>query len=129
MGKLVPYWPLGVVGKGSLSRNSDLKSYYDSRKPVSLQSYKRVSSDEHPFSSWRRIKNDFLHHFHKTRLDLLVWILTVQLAPAYYRKLDQLLEDNGRSQELASWRKAFKREWTKLANTPTTVPTAPSATY
>ncbi|KAF8209756.1 hypothetical protein K438DRAFT_1571712, partial [Mycena galopus ATCC 62051] len=38
-------------------------------------------------SHWRRIKKDFLHHFHKPRLDLLVWILVVKLAPRYYRRL------------------------------------------
>ncbi|KAJ3792935.1 hypothetical protein GGU11DRAFT_651569, partial [Lentinula aff. detonsa] len=38
-------------------------------------------------SHWRRIKHDFLHHFHKPRLDLLVWILVTKLAPTYYRKL------------------------------------------
>ncbi|KAJ3981411.1 hypothetical protein F5890DRAFT_1379224, partial [Lentinula detonsa] len=38
-------------------------------------------------SHWRHIKKDFLHHFHKPRLDLLVWILISKLAPTYYRKL------------------------------------------
>ncbi|KAJ3741760.1 hypothetical protein DFH05DRAFT_1573067, partial [Lentinula detonsa] len=38
-------------------------------------------------SHWRCIKKDFLHHFHKPRLDLLVWILVTKLAPTYYRKL------------------------------------------
>ncbi|KAJ7210775.1 hypothetical protein GGX14DRAFT_363219, partial [Mycena pura] len=37
-------------------------------------------------SHWRRIKRDFLHHFHKPRLDLLVWILITKLAPKYYRR-------------------------------------------
>ncbi|KAJ3753952.1 hypothetical protein EV360DRAFT_74091 [Lentinula raphanica] len=62
-------------------------------------------------SHWRRIKHDFLHHFHKPRLDLLVWILITKLAPAYYRKLDLLLTNTGRYRELSSWRKPFKKEW------------------
>jgi hypothetical protein len=95
---------------------------------VSPQSelYKHIVSETyHPFSSWRQIKRDFLHHFHKPRLDLLVWTLTVKLTPVYYRKLDRFLEDNGRHRELASWRKAFKQQWTKLANTPTIAPINP----
>jgi hypothetical protein len=75
--------------------------------------------------SWRRIKRDFLHHFHKPRLDLLVWILITKLAPNYYRKLDLLLNDTGRYRELPSWRKSFKREWKKLANTPIEMPINP----
>ncbi|KAJ7241677.1 hypothetical protein B0H12DRAFT_974403, partial [Mycena haematopus] len=38
-------------------------------------------------SHWRRIKHDFLHHFHLPRCDLLAWILIVKLAPRYYIKL------------------------------------------
>ncbi|KAJ7302388.1 hypothetical protein DFH08DRAFT_616091, partial [Mycena albidolilacea] len=34
-------------------------------------------------SHWRHIKEDFLHHFHKPHLDLLVWILVVKLVPRY----------------------------------------------
>ncbi|KIM74969.1 hypothetical protein PILCRDRAFT_79546, partial [Piloderma croceum F 1598] len=74
---------------------------------------------------WRRIKRDFLHHFHKPRLDLLVWILITKLAPNYYRKLDLLLNDTGHYRELPSWRKSFKREWKKSANTPIEMPINP----
>jgi len=52
-------------------------------------------------------KHDFLHHFHKPRLDLL------------------LLNNTGRYRELPSWRKAFKREWKKLAKTPIEMPIKP----
>jgi len=76
-------------------------------------------------SSWRRIKRDFLHHFHKPRLDLLVWILIKKLAPTYYRKLDQLVHNTGQFRELPSWRKAFKSEWKKLAKTPIDMPINP----
>ncbi|KAJ7577132.1 hypothetical protein C8J56DRAFT_1007246 [Mycena floridula] len=62
-------------------------------------------------SHWRRIKKDFLHHFASPRVDLLVWILVTKLAPTYYRKLDLILHPISRYRELASWRKAFKREW------------------
>ncbi|KAJ7757209.1 hypothetical protein DFH07DRAFT_742226, partial [Mycena maculata] len=47
-------------------------------------------------SHWRRIKQDFLHHFHMPCCDLLAWILIVKLAPTYYRKLEWLLTDTGR---------------------------------
>ncbi|KAJ7595291.1 hypothetical protein C8J56DRAFT_1001634 [Mycena floridula] len=62
-------------------------------------------------SHWRHIKKDFLHHFASPRVDLLVWILVTKLAPTYYRKLDLILHLISRYRELASWRKAFKREW------------------
>jgi hypothetical protein len=77
------------------------------------------------FPSWRRIKKDFLHHFHKPRLDLLVWILVVKLAPTYYRKLDQFQDNMGRYRELASWRRQFKRKWKELEGTPITAPVNP----
>jgi hypothetical protein len=67
--------------------------------------------------SWRRIKHDFLHHFHKPRLDLLTWILVEKLAPTYYKKLDHTFAKIGRYRELPSWRKAFKAEWKTVAKT------------
>ncbi|KAF7426653.1 hypothetical protein PC9H_009022 [Pleurotus ostreatus] len=73
-------------------------------------------------SHWRRIKKDFLHHFHKPRVDLLVWILVTKMAPAYYRKLDLATRDIGRFRELPSWRKAFKRDWKRALKKPITVP-------
>lgn len=75
-----------------------------------------------PDFSWRRIKHDFLRHFHLPRCDLLVWILVTKLAPTYYRKLDQLLTETGRYRELSSWRKGFKKQWRKLEKTPITLP-------
>ena len=75
--------------------------------------------------SRQRIKHDFLHHFHKPRLDLLVWILVKKLAPTYYRKLDLSLNDTGCYHELSCWRKAFKCEWKKLANTQIKMPINP----
>ncbi|EIN06505.1 hypothetical protein PUNSTDRAFT_90128 [Punctularia strigosozonata HHB-11173 SS5] len=64
-------------------------------------------------SHWRRIKKDFLHHFHKPRIDLLIWILTDKLVPAYTRRLSIHLKPTGRNREQPSWRKSFKRAWRK----------------
>ncbi|KAF8209015.1 hypothetical protein K438DRAFT_1754068 [Mycena galopus ATCC 62051] len=77
-------------------------------------------------SHWRRIKHDFLHHFHMPRCDLLAWILITKLAPSFYRKLDRLLTDTGRYRELPSWRKDFKREWRELERRPITLPVNPA---
>ncbi|KAF7371915.1 SWIM-type domain-containing protein [Mycena venus] len=73
-------------------------------------------------SHWRRIKKDFLHHFHKPRVDLLVWILVAKLAPEYYRRLDNLLTNIGRFRQLSSWRKAFKSQWRICQDRPITLP-------
>jgi hypothetical protein len=40
----------------------------------------------------------------------------------YYNKLDQMLVDTGRFQELSSWTKDFKRAWQKCEQTPITMP-------
>ena len=42
--------------------------------------------------------------------------------PTFYRKLDNLLKPNDRFRELASWRKAFKKEWKRCAITPISDP-------
>ncbi|KAJ6449111.1 hypothetical protein C8R45DRAFT_849909, partial [Mycena sanguinolenta] len=73
-------------------------------------------------SHWHRIKRDFLHHFHKPRLDLLVWILVTKLAPRYYRRLELMMVDTGRHRELPSWRKDFKSDWKRCRHTPITLP-------
>ncbi|KAJ3743841.1 hypothetical protein EV360DRAFT_13494, partial [Lentinula raphanica] len=73
-------------------------------------------------SHWRHIKHDFLHYFHKPRVDLLVWILVAKLTPTYQRKLEDLTVDKGRYRGLACWRKVFKREWKKLEQMPITLP-------
>ncbi|THU79226.1 hypothetical protein K435DRAFT_884508 [Dendrothele bispora CBS 962.96] len=77
-------------------------------------------------SHWRRIKKDFLHHFHKPRIDFLVWILTAKLAPSYYRRLDLIQRPVGRGyRNLSSWRRDFKREWKKCVGTEITYPLNP----
>ncbi|KAJ6470299.1 hypothetical protein DFH09DRAFT_954863 [Mycena vulgaris] len=76
-------------------------------------------------SHWRRIKKDFLHHFHKPRLDLLVWILVTKLAPNYYRRLDIMLNATGRFRDQPSWRKAFKAQWRCCQTTPISLPLNP----
>ncbi|KZS92320.1 hypothetical protein SISNIDRAFT_466734 [Sistotremastrum niveocremeum HHB9708] len=68
-------------------------------------------------SHWRRIKKDFLHHFHKPRIDLLCWILVEKLVPKYDRKLDVIMRPVARYRELAAWRKAFKPEWRRCEKT------------
>jgi hypothetical protein len=68
------------------------------------------------YSSWQRIKHDFLYHFHKPGLDLLIWILVKKLILIYYKKLDQLLHNTGQFCELPLWRQAFKCKWKKLVN-------------
>ncbi|KAJ7170411.1 hypothetical protein C8R43DRAFT_875882, partial [Mycena crocata] len=73
-------------------------------------------------SHWRCIKKDFLHHFHKPRIDLLVWILVVKLAPRYYRRLEIMMGDIGRYRDLPSWRKDFKCEWRRCKETQITLP-------
>jgi hypothetical protein len=60
------------------------------------------------------IKVDFLSHFHKPRLDILLWILVEKLAPTYQVKLDSLVSD-GRHRHIASWRKAMKEEFNRCA--------------
>ncbi|KAJ7782228.1 hypothetical protein DFH07DRAFT_764395 [Mycena maculata] len=74
---------------------------------------------------WGRIKKDFLHHFNKPRLDLLVWILVTKLAPNYYRRLDIMLNATSRFWGQPSWRKAFKAQWRCCQNTPTSLPLNP----
>jgi hypothetical protein len=51
-----------------------------------------------------------------------MWILVEKLAPIYYRKLDQIMNDTGRYRELPCWHKPFKCEWKKLTKTPITLP-------
>ncbi|KIJ41774.1 hypothetical protein M422DRAFT_83683, partial [Sphaerobolus stellatus SS14] len=38
-------------------------------------------------SHWHHLKHDFLHHFHKPRVNLLIWIIMTKLIPTYYHKL------------------------------------------
>ncbi|ESK85102.1 hypothetical protein Moror_3617 [Moniliophthora roreri MCA 2997] len=62
-------------------------------------------------SHWRRIKHDYLHHFHQPRVDLLIWILVKKLGPTYEQKLAQTVGNIGRYCDMASWRKPFKAKW------------------
>jgi hypothetical protein len=68
----------------------------------------------HQYHSWRRIKVDFLKHFHNPRLDLLIWILVEKLAPTYQPKLDAL-QSNGRYRHRPAWRKAMKSDFRRCA--------------
>ena len=88
-----------------------------------LMMYNQVLQNSNSYLySWRRIKHDFLHHFHMPHCDLLVWILVIELALTYYWKLNHLLTETGRFHELPSWRKGFKREWRKLEKKPIMMP-------
>ena len=65
-------------------------------------------------SHWRRIKHDFLHRFNRSRVDLVVWLLTRRGIPDAMRRMDDLL-DGGNRTAMESWRKDYKQEWKKLA--------------
>ena len=59
-------------------------------------------------------QEDFLHHFHKPCLDLLIWILIVNLALTYHKKLDLITSSTSQFQDLPCWQKQFKHRWKKL---------------
>jgi len=112
----------GLVQKGRLRQKAAVTaSTTDASKGRKRAREEEPSEEEQPSRqarshspglvhiSWRRIKHDFLHHFHMPRCDLLVWILVTKLAPTYYRKLDLLLKEQARYRELSSWRKPFKK--------------------
>jgi hypothetical protein len=126
LGALVPEVAVGVVGEVRKSRNTCAEDDDDSGKPVSVHIIYSLEAFTHKSRSWRRIKHDFLHHFHMPRCDLLAWILIVKLAPSYYRKLDRMLTMTGRYRELSTWHKAFKHVWRRLEKTPITLPVNPA---
>lgn len=69
---------------------------------------------------WRQLKHDFLHHYHRPRLDLLVWVLINNVTPAYVARAE-VLEDGhrlGRSNKMTTFQTAFKAAWKKLAAKP-----------
>lgn len=69
---------------------------------------------------WRQLKHDFLHHFFRPRVDLLVWILINNVTPAYVA-CAEVLEDThrlGRPNKLTSFQTKFKSAWKKLAELP-----------
>lgn len=69
---------------------------------------------------WRQLKHDFLHHYFRPRLDLLVWILINNVTPAYVARAE-VLEDThrlGRSNKLTTYQITFKSAWKKLAQLP-----------
>ncbi|OXV06127.1 hypothetical protein Egran_06105 [Elaphomyces granulatus] len=61
-------------------------------------------------SHWRKIKHDYLHRFNRPRLDLVVWVLLSRSIPDSVRNMQAILDREHRI-AIASWRKAFKREW------------------
>ncbi|KAJ3738611.1 hypothetical protein DFH05DRAFT_1367237, partial [Lentinula detonsa] len=63
-------------------------------RPTRWELWARSVSDTVPIlkttmmveAHWRRIKHDFLHHFHSPRVDLLAWILITKLVPLYLHR-------------------------------------------
>ena len=63
------------------------------------------------------MKGDYLYHFNLPQLDLLVWILIMELVPTYYQKLEVMLNDIGCFCELPKWRiKAMRTQITMPMN-------------
>jgi hypothetical protein len=48
-------------------------------------------SESNRVYSWRRIKKDFLKHFYKPRLHILIWVFVKKLSPTYMPELNGLL--------------------------------------
>ncbi|KAJ3779611.1 hypothetical protein GGU10DRAFT_337877, partial [Lentinula aff. detonsa] len=99
-------------------------------RPTRWELWARSVSDTVPIlkttmmveAHWRRIKHDFLHHFHSPRVDLLAWILITKLVPLYLHRLKEMMVETGRFRNLASWRKGFKSEWKRLETRPIAQP-------
>ncbi|CAK7272983.1 hypothetical protein SEPCBS119000_005411 [Sporothrix epigloea] len=64
-------------------------------------------------SHWRSLKHDYLHRFNRPRIDLVTWVLTMDVFPAATTRMDAILRRDSRTGR-ASWRKPFKSEWKKL---------------
>lgn len=73
-------------------------------------------------SSWRRIKKDFLYHFARPRVDLLVWVLVDKLAPLYANRVHKLHAGTGRTRDAPTWRHEFKKIWKTLESRETAAP-------
>lgn len=66
------------------------------------------------FRSWRKIKKDYLHHFARPRVDMLVWILLDKLLPQFSHRIGRLFLGYGRARDPASWRTQFQHDWKAL---------------
>lgn len=75
-------------------------------------------------NSWRRIKKDFLYHFARPRVDMLVWIILDKLVPMFKNRVYIIHHPTGRARDVLTWRKNFKREWRKLEKRETSPPDA-----
>lgn len=64
-------------------------------------------------SHWRKIKHDYLHRFNRPRIDLVIWVLTVQVIPNALDRMDAIRNCDIRKAS-ASWRKVFKKQWKTL---------------
>jgi hypothetical protein len=63
------------------------------------------------YTSWHRIKRDFLSHFANPRLDLLAWVIVMKLQPQYVRIAQKTQYLTGRPRDARAWRKSFKADW------------------
>lgn len=61
------------------------------------------------------IKHDYLHRFNRPRIDLVLWILTSRVIPDAINRINSIRGGDYRK-GTASWRKAYKKQWKKLAN-------------
>lgn len=66
-------------------------------------------------SHWQKIKHDYLHHFNRPRIDLVIWVLTSQVIPQGLDRMEAIRKGDHRK-ATASWRKAFKKQWKQLQN-------------
>lgn len=55
-------------------------------------------------SHWRKIKHDYLHHFNRPRIDVVLWVLTSQVVPNAINRMEAICKAT------ASWRKAFNKQ-------------------
>ena len=66
-------------------------------------------------SHWKTVKHDYLHKFHRPRIDLVVWVILTKVVRDTARRLNRIVTQDSRDAG-ASWRKKFKATWKKLAN-------------
>lgn len=66
-------------------------------------------------SHWRKLKHDFLHHFPRPRIDMVVWIMIIRLIPQILDRMEAL-KTGDRRRAVASWRKTLKQDRKKCKN-------------
>lgn len=68
-------------------------------------------------STWKQLKRRDLHQFNRPRLDLLTYIVLVNLLPRVRRKMQYILKTHrrGRPHPLAKWQEVLKKEWHEMS--------------